>query len=218
MRWIDIDYQLYTLHRQFQFFRQYLFWTVSDRLFLLKLLLYLLYQFSEHIIVHITLIIILVVSLLPLSRNETNSHFLNNWQSWDNQTSQADRIWSEGLIWPWKATIWIRFIKKEIGISQNEKAMWATSEGENEVNILTSLCYRKWEKTTEKTEQKRTAKRINWHISIDRDQILKSVLVFIITIPLVTATAYYHCTCSVHFIHTMRFQLYVRILKIFFIF
>jgi hypothetical protein len=111
MRWMNIDYQLYTLHRQFQFFKQYLFWTVSDRPFLFKLLLYLLYQFSEHIIVHITFIIILVVSLLSLSRNETNSHFLNNWQSQNNTTSQADRIWSEHLIWPWKATIWIRFIK-----------------------------------------------------------------------------------------------------------
>jgi len=72
-----MDYELYTLHRQFQFFRQYLFWTVSDRPFLSRLLLYLLYQFNEHIIMHITFIIILIVSLLPLSRNETNSHFLN---------------------------------------------------------------------------------------------------------------------------------------------
>ncbi len=213
-----MNYQPYTLHRQFQFFKQYLFWTVSDRPFLFKLLFCLLYQFSEHIIVHITFIIILVVSLLSLSRNETNSHFLNNWQSQSNTTSQADRIWSEHLIWPWKATIWIRFIKGEIGISQNEKAMRATSEGENEANILMLSCFKKQEKRTKKTEQNRTAKRINWHISIDRDQILISVSVFIITISLVTATAYYHCTCSVHFIHTMWFQLYVRISKIFFFF
>jgi len=39
--------------------------------------------------------------------------------------------------------------------------MRATSEGENEANIQTLLCYRKRKKTTEKTEQKRTAKRIN---------------------------------------------------------
>ena len=39
--------------------------------------------------------------------------------------------------------------------------MRATSEGENEANILMLLCYRKREKTTEKTEQKRTAKKIN---------------------------------------------------------
>jgi len=77
MRWIDMNYQICTLHKEFQFFRQYLFWTVSDRPFLSRLLLYLLYQFSEHIIVHITLIIILVVSLLSLSRNKTNSQFLN---------------------------------------------------------------------------------------------------------------------------------------------
>jgi len=83
--------------------------------------------------------------------------------------------------------------------------MRATSEGENEANILTSLCFKKQEKGKEKTEKKRTAKRINWHISIDRDQILISVSVFIITIPLEAATAYYHCTCSVHFIHTMQF-------------
>jgi uncharacterized membrane protein len=158
--------------------------TVLDKFFLFKLLLYLLYQFSEHIIVHITLIIILVVSLLSLSRNETNSHFLNNWQSQNNTTSQADRIWSEHLIWPWKATIWIRFIK-EIGISWNES---------NE------SYFRRWK----------------WSKYTDvalKDQILISVSVFRITIPLVTATAYYHCTCSVHFIHTTQFQLYVRISK-----
>jgi len=56
--------------------------------------------------------------------------------------------------------------------------MKATSEGENEANILMSSCFKK-------------------------DQILISVSVFIITISLVTATAYYHYTCSVHFIHTM---------------
>ncbi len=71
--------------------------------------------------------------------------------------------------------------------------MRATSEGENEVNILMSSCFKK-------------------------DRILISVSVFIITISLVTATAYYHCTCSVHFIHTMWFQLYVRFSKIFFFF
>ena len=163
------------------------------RPFLFRILLCLLYQISEHIIVQITFIIILVISLLSLSRNKTNSHFLNNWQSQNNITSWANRIWSEHLIWPWIATTWIRFIKGEIGISQNEKAMKATSEGENEVNILMSSCFRK-------------------------DRILISVSVFIITISLVTATAYYHCTCSVHFIHTMWFQLYVRISKIFFFF
>ena len=42
-----------------------------------RIILCLLYQISEHIIVHITLTIILVVSLLPLPRNKTNSHFLN---------------------------------------------------------------------------------------------------------------------------------------------
>jgi len=127
----------------FKFMRQHLFQTVLDRPFLFKLLLCLLYQISEHIIMQITFIIILVVSLLSLSRNKTNSYFLNNWQSWGDMTSQADRIWSEHLIWPWKVTIWIRFIKKEIGISWNEKAMKATSEGENEANILTSSCFRK---------------------------------------------------------------------------
>ena len=96
--------------------------------------------------------------------------------------------------------------------------MRATSEGKNEATILALSCFKKWEKRKERKEQNRTAKRINWHISIDRDQILISVSVFIITIPLVTATAYYHCTCSVHFIHTMRFQLYVRFSKIFFFF
>jgi len=39
--------------------------------------------------------------------------------------------------------------------------MRATSEGENEANILTSLCFKKQEKGKEKTEKKRTAKRIN---------------------------------------------------------
>jgi hypothetical protein len=38
----------------------------------------------------------------------------NNWQSQSNTTSQANRIWSEHLIWPWKATIWIRFIKGKL--------------------------------------------------------------------------------------------------------
>jgi hypothetical protein len=38
--------------------------------------------------------------------------------------------------------------------------MRATSEGENEVNILASLCF-KTEKRKRKTEKKRTAKRIN---------------------------------------------------------
>ncbi len=165
----------------------------SVRFFLFKILLCLLYQISEHIIVQITFIIIFVVSLLSLSRNKTNSHFLNNWRLWGDITSQADRIWSEHLIWPWKATTWIRFIKREIGIFWNEKAMRATSEGENEANILMSSCFKK-------------------------DRILISVSVFIITISLVAATAYYHCTCSVYFIHTMRFQLYVRFSKIFFFF
>ncbi len=63
--------------QEFKLIRQHLFWTVLDRLFLFRLLLCLLYQISEHIIVQITFIIILVVSLLPLSRNKTNSHFLN---------------------------------------------------------------------------------------------------------------------------------------------
>ena len=58
--------------------KQHLFWTVLDRPFLLRILLCLLYQISEHIIVQITFIIILVISLLSLSRNKTNSHILNN--------------------------------------------------------------------------------------------------------------------------------------------
>jgi hypothetical protein len=128
--------------QKFEFIKQHLFWTVLDRLFLFKLLLCLLYQISEHIIVQITFIIILVVSLLSLSRNKTNSHFLNNWQSWDNTTSQADRIWSEHLIWPWKATIWIRFIKGKL-VFLKWKAMRATSEGENEANILMSSCFKR---------------------------------------------------------------------------
>ena len=184
---------IYTSYSCFSSIKQHLFQTVLDRPFLFKLLLCLLYQISEHIIVQITFIIILVVSLLSLSRNKTNSHFLNNWWSQNNITSQADRIWSEHLIWPWKATIWIRFIKGKIGIFWNEKAMRATSEGENEANILTSSCFRK-------------------------DRILISISVFIIRISLATVTAYYHCTCSVYFIHTTQFQLYVRVSKIFFFF
>jgi hypothetical protein len=172
--------------QKFQFIKQHLFWTVLDRPFLFRLLLCLLYQISEHIIVQITFIIILVVSLLSLSRNKTNSHFLNNWQSQSNTTSQADRIWSEHLIWPWKATIWIRFIKGKL-VFQNEK---------------------QWELL-----QKVKMKQIYWCHHALKDRILISVSVFIITISLVTATAYYHCTCSVHFIHTMQFQLYVRFSK-----
>ena len=70
-------HQEYTHHRGFQFIKQHLFWTVLDRPFLFKLLLCLLYQISEHIIVQITFIIILVVSLLSLPKNKMNSHFLN---------------------------------------------------------------------------------------------------------------------------------------------
>jgi len=39
--------------------------------------------------------------------------------------------------------------------------MRATSEGENEANILMLSCFKKQEKRTKKTEQNRTAKRIN---------------------------------------------------------
>jgi len=39
--------------------------------------------------------------------------------------------------------------------------MRATSESENEANILTLSCFKKQEKRKEKTEQNRTAKRIN---------------------------------------------------------
>ena len=58
--------------------KQHLFQTVLNRPFLFKILFCLLYQISEHIIVQITFIIILVMSLLSLSRNKTNSHILNN--------------------------------------------------------------------------------------------------------------------------------------------
>jgi len=39
--------------------------------------------------------------------------------------------------------------------------MRATSEGENEANILTSSCFKKQGKRKEKSKQNRTAKRIN---------------------------------------------------------
>jgi len=39
--------------------------------------------------------------------------------------------------------------------------MKATSEGENEANILTSSCFKKRKRRKEKPEQNRTAKRIN---------------------------------------------------------
>jgi len=72
--------------REFEFIRQHLFWTVQLSSSCLELLC-LLYQISEHIIMQITFITILVMSLLPLSRNEANSHFINNWQSQGNTTS-----------------------------------------------------------------------------------------------------------------------------------
>jgi len=100
--------------------------------------------------------------------------------------------------------------------------MRATSEGKNEANILMLLCFKKGEKEKEKRGKKRKEQQneanILMSLCFEKDQILISVSVFIITIPFETATAYYHCTCSVHFIHTMQFQLYVRISKIFFIF